>query len=150
LSWDFQGGVPELSRFRLPGLCEIITLYSDLQLGWGLKQSYSSLWELSNSVLHLTCTHRSRVDSRLLVVGSQIANLTLGPSFCHNLCYKCPNGPYEPILDIYTSIAFQWYKDYFNARCFDPYNWTLKFWESWRTLKSQLWECEFHPHTFSK
>jgi len=51
LSWDSQGGVPKLSRFGLSGLCEFITLCSDLWLGWGIKQTCSSPWELSNGVL---------------------------------------------------------------------------------------------------
>jgi hypothetical protein len=33
LSQDSQGGVPKLSRFRLPPLCELITLCSYLGLG---------------------------------------------------------------------------------------------------------------------
>ncbi len=33
LSQGSQGGVPKLSRFGLPPLCEVITLCSDLQLG---------------------------------------------------------------------------------------------------------------------
>jgi hypothetical protein len=84
------------------------------------------------------------------VVESQIASLIFGLSFCHILCYRCPNGPCEPIFDIYTLITFQWYKEHPNARCFDPYNRTLKFRKSRRTPKSQFRECEFHPHTLSK
>jgi hypothetical protein len=110
LSWDSQGGVLKLSRFGLPRLWEFITPDSDLWLGWGLKKSCNSPQELSNDVLHSTCTHRDRVDSWLLVVGSQTASLTPGPSFDHNLCYRCPNGSCEAILDIYTSRPFQWYK----------------------------------------
>jgi hypothetical protein len=126
LSWDSQGRVPKLSRFRLSPLCRIITFCSDLWLGWGLLQTCSFRRELSKGVSHSTCTHRGRVDSRLLMVG----NLTPSFSFCHNLCYKCPNGSCEPIFDIYILIFFQWYKKHLNARCFDPYNQTLKFWES--------------------
>jgi hypothetical protein len=55
--------------------------------------------ELSNNMWHATCTQGSRVDSRLLMVRSQIANLTLSLSFGHNLCFKCPNGSCKPILD---------------------------------------------------
>ncbi len=127
LSWDSQGGVPKLSRFGLLRLHKVITLCSDLWLGRSLKQTCSSPWELSNGVLHSPCTHRGRVDSWLLVVGSQITNLTLGPSFAHNLCCWCLNGPCKLIFDIYTFIAFQWYKKHHNARCFDPCNPTLKF-----------------------
>jgi len=43
-----------------------------------------------------------RGDSWLLMVGSQIANLIPGPAFGYNLCVKCPNGSWEPILDIYV------------------------------------------------
>jgi hypothetical protein len=92
-------------------LCETITLCLHLRLGQGLKQSCSSRRELSNGVLHSPWTHRGRVDSWLLVVGSQIASLTHGLSFCHNLCWRFPNGSCEPIFDIYTLIAFQWYKE---------------------------------------
>jgi len=127
LFWDSQGGVLKLSQFGLPGLCMIITLCSDLRLKWGLKQTYNFPWELSNSVPHFTYTHRGRVNSWPLVVSNQIANLTLGPSFCHNLCCQCPNGPCETIFDIYTSIAFQWYEEHTNGSCFDPWNRTLKF-----------------------
>jgi len=123
---------------------------SNLRLGWSLKQTCSLPWELSNSVSHSTCTHWSRVDSRLLMVGSQIASLTLDPSFCHNLCYICPNGSCEAIFDIYILITFQWYKEHLKARCFDPCNRTLKFWKSRKTPKSPFWECECHPHILPK
>ncbi len=99
-----------LSRFGLPPLCMIITFCSNLQLGWGLKHTCSSHRELSNSVLHFTYTHRGLINSRLLVVVSQIASLTPDLSFCHNLCCRCPNGSCEPIFDMHTLIVFQWYK----------------------------------------
>jgi len=44
------------------------------------------------------------------VVGNQIGSSTPGPSFGHNLCFRCLNDQCELILDIYTSRAFQWYK----------------------------------------
>jgi hypothetical protein len=123
LSRDSQGGIPKLSLFGFQGLWELITPSLDLQLEWGLKQTYSSPQELPNGVLHSTCTHRDRVDSWLLVVRSQIAI----PSFDHNLCYKCPNGSCKAIFDMYTSRPFQRYKEHFNARCFNPCNQTLSF-----------------------
>jgi hypothetical protein len=110
LSRDSQGGVSKLSWFGLPPLCGVVILCSDLRLEWGLKQTYSSRQDLSNGVLHSTCTHQGRVNSWLLVVGSQTANLTPGLSFCHNLCCRCPNGSCKPIFNIYILIAFQWYK----------------------------------------
>jgi hypothetical protein len=39
-----------------PQLWGPITLFVDLQLKWGLKQSYSPYQELSNNMLHATCT----------------------------------------------------------------------------------------------
>ncbi len=139
-------GISKLSQFGLLGLWQLITC-SDLRSGWGLKQTCSSPWEFFNGVLHFTCTHRGRVDSRLLVVGSQIVNLTPGLSFAHNLCCKCLNGSCEAIFDIYASRPFQHYKEHLKARCFDPCNWILNFQESRRTPKSPFRECECHPHT---
>jgi hypothetical protein len=146
LSRDSQGGVSRLSWFGLPGLWELITPSSDLRLGWGLKQTCSSPQDLSNGVLHSTYTHRRRVDSWLLVIGSQNVSLTPSPSFYHNFYCICLNGSYKAIFDIYTSRPFQRYKEHLNARCFDPCNQDLNFWESRRTPSSHLWECEFHPH----
>jgi len=93
---------------------------------------------------HFTCTHRNRVDSQLLVVRSQTTNLTPGPSFDHNLCFRCPNGSCEAILDIYTSRPFQRYQERLNARCFDPCNHAPNFWESY------FQECEWRPHNSLK
>jgi len=149
-SRDSQGGVLKLSRFGLPGLWELITPGLDLGLGWGLKQTRSSPQELSNNVLHSTCTYQYRVISRLFVVGSQSASLTLGPSFDHNLCWRCLNGSCKAIFDIYISRPFQRYKEHLKARCFDLCNWTLKLRESWRTPSSHFWECESHSHTCLK
>jgi len=123
-------GSLEIAKVGFPQLCGAITSCLDLRSGWGLKQSCSSRWDLSNNVSHSICTHESQINSQLFVVGNQTANLIPDISFCHNLCYRCPNGSCEPILDTYTSIAFQWYKKLFNARCFDLCNRPLKVWES--------------------
>jgi hypothetical protein len=122
LSQDSQGEVLKLSRFGFLPLCRVITLCSNLRLGWGLKWTCRSRQKLSKGVSKSICTHQGQVDSRLLVVQSQTANLTSSLSFLHNLCCRCPNGSREPIFDIYTLIAFQWYKEHFNARCFDTCN----------------------------
>jgi hypothetical protein len=135
-----------LSRFGLPGLWELITPGSDFRSGWGLKQICSSPQGLSNGVSHSTCAHQDWVDSWLFVVENQTVNLTLGPTFDHNLCYRCPNGSCEAIFDIYTSRSFQRYKEHLKARCFDLCNGALKLRESQRTPSSHFWECESHPH----
>ncbi len=99
-SRDSQGGVPKLSRVGVLGIWELISHDCDIQLKWGLNQSCSSLQELSNSIFHSFCRRWEEVESRLLVVESQTANLTPGPSFAHNLGFRCPNGSCEVILDI--------------------------------------------------
>jgi hypothetical protein len=53
-----------------------------------------------------------------------------GPSFGHNLCFRCPNEHCEPILDIYVLRAFQWYKERQRPLSFDPSNCSLKSRES--------------------
>ncbi len=72
----------------------------------------------------------NRVNSWLLVVESQIANSTFSPSFGHNLCFRCPNGWCEPMLNIYVPRAFPWYKELFKPLNFDPCNFPLKIRES--------------------
>jgi hypothetical protein len=79
---------------------------------------------------HAICMHGNGVDSWLLVVGSQIGNLTPDPSFGHNLCFRCPNGRSKPILDIYILRDTHWYKELFKPLSFDPYNRPLKIRES--------------------
>jgi hypothetical protein len=86
------------------------------------------------------------------MVGNQIVNLTPCPSFGHNLCFKCPNGSCEPILDIYVPRAFQWYKEIFHSMGFDPYNHSLKIWESIGTpipkMRAHLGVWGFIPSHF--
>ncbi len=149
-SQDSQSGVPKLSQFGLLGLWTLITPRPKLKSGRGLNQSCSFRWELSKVVSHFTCTDRNRVDSRLLMVGSQIASLIPDPSLDHNLCCRCLNGSFEVILDIYTSRPFQRYQERPNARCFDPYIHALNFRESRRTPKSHFRECEWRPHNSLK
>jgi hypothetical protein len=57
-------------------------------------------------------------------------HLTPNLSFGHNLHFKCQNGSCKPILNIYVPRAFKWYKKNFNPMGFDPYNCSLKIWES--------------------
>jgi len=92
LSRDSQVGVPKSLRLGFSQLWGPITFRANLGLRWSLQQSCSPRQELSNGMLHVICTHGNRVDSWLLVVGSQIANLIPSPSFGHNLCFRCPNG----------------------------------------------------------
>jgi hypothetical protein len=101
----FFPGTPKVESrncpgFGLPGLWDIIASRLDLRLGRGLNQTCSPLWELSNSALHSSSARWERVDSRLLVAGSQTG------IFAHNLGCICPNDQCEAISDIYTSRPF--------------------------------------------
>ncbi len=98
--------VPKFPKLGLLRLWRAITSYQNLRLKWGLKQSCSPRQEFSNGMWHTTCTQVNQGDSWLLVVESQIANLTPGSSFGCNLCFKLPNGSCEPILNIYIPRAF--------------------------------------------
>jgi hypothetical protein len=69
---------------------------------------------------YATYTQENQGDYQLLMVRSQIGSLTFGLSFGHNLCFEYPNGSCEPILDIYVSRTFPWYKKLFNPMSFDP------------------------------
>jgi hypothetical protein len=130
VSWDFQMGVPKFLKLGLMWLWGPITLCEDFRLRWDLKQSFSLCWELCNDMLHATLMQGNQGDSWLLVVGSQIANLTPGPSSGHNICFKCPNGSCKPILDICVLRVFQWCKEHFNPMIFNPCNYVLKIQKS--------------------
>jgi hypothetical protein len=130
-------GVPKFLQMGLLQVWRHITWCVNLWLQWGLKQSYSPCQELSNRMSDVASTQGNRVESWLLVVKNQTASLTPSLSFGHNLCFKCPNGQFEPIFNIYALITFQWYKKLFNAMGFDPWNYTLKIQESIWDYNSQ-------------
>jgi hypothetical protein len=89
---------------------------------------------------HSQFGRREEVDSRLLVVGSQIASLTPGLSFAHNLGCKCPNGQCEAIFNIYVSRPFQLHQEHLNTKCFGPCCRALNTRESLRTPNLQLFQ----------
>jgi hypothetical protein len=141
----FCPGLPQ----RLGG----ITYCVDIRSQWDLKQSCSPRWELFNDMLHAACTRGNLVDSRLLVAGSQTANLTPGLSFGHNLCYICSNEQCKPILDIQNLIAFQWYKKTFQGKEFWPLQLRSEDLGVLSGFQLPTWEftceCEgLFPHTF--
>jgi len=165
--WPFCPGTPGTpsweSRNRafsgLPRLWSFITFGANLRSTCCLKQSCRSRRDLSNGMSHVVCSQVFRVDSWLLVVGSQNwrnpESSTPEPSFGHNLCFRCRNEQCEPILDIYTLRPFHWYKERNQPWSFDPWKRSLKFRESfWDSNSHQLptweftWECEGSlPHT---
>jgi hypothetical protein len=135
--WHFVPGLPngspEIPIVGTPATLGPHNFVCRLLIGWSFKQSCNFCQDLSNGMLCATCTQGNRVDFWLLVVGSQTANLIPDLFFCHNLCFRCPNGSCKPILNISVSIFFQWYKKLFNPMGFDAYNRPLNIWESIRT-----------------
>jgi len=126
-------GIPEMESRSYPecvpvgllGLWTTITPRHNLGSRRGLNQSCSPCRDLSNDMSHLPNAHRERVDSRLLMVGSQTASSTPDPSFAHNLGCRCPNDQCEAIFNIYALRPFQWHQKNLNARCFGPFCRTL-------------------------
>jgi hypothetical protein len=141
---------PEIVPVGVLVLWDFIAPRPDLGSGRGLNQSCSPQRELFNAMSHSWSTRWERVDSRLLVVGSQTASLTPGLSFAHNLGCRCPNDQCKAIFNIYVSRPFQWHKERLNARCFGSCCRALNIWESRRTPSSQLWSVRLHPHTWPK
>jgi hypothetical protein len=156
-SRDSQVGIPKLSWNCLetvpggvPGLWELISPNCRVGSRRSLNQSCNPRRALSNDVSHSQIGCREEVDSRLLVVGSQTTSLTPGPSFAHNLGWRCPNGQCEAIFDIYALRPFQWHQEHPNARCFWPCCRTLNIRESRKTLNPQLWKCWASPPHLAK
>jgi hypothetical protein len=126
----WESWVPKFPKLGLLRFWGPITLSIDLWLRWHMKKSCSPCQELSK-VCRMPPTRKEiGAISWLLVVGSQIANLTFGPSFGHNLCFKNSNGSCVLILSIHVWRAFQWYKEGFNLMSFDPCDCSLKIKES--------------------
>jgi hypothetical protein len=123
------------------GLWELLTPDFQVWSRQSLNQTYSARRDLSNNISHFQFGVQEEVDSRLLMAGSQTASLTPGPSFAHNLGYKCPNDQCEVIFDMYALRPFQWPQEHFNARCFGPFYWALNIREFRRTPNPQLWKC---------
>jgi hypothetical protein len=131
---------PEIVPCGVPGLWELITPDFEVWSRRGLNQTCSPRRDLSNNVSYFQFGGREEVDSWLLVVGSQIASLTPGPSFAHNLGYRCSNDQCEAIFYIYVSRPFQWHQEHLNTRCFGICCRTLNIWESQRTSNPHFFQ----------
>jgi hypothetical protein len=102
---------------------------------------------------HATCTQGNQGDSWLSMVGSRTANLTPGPSFGHNLCFKYLNGSCKPILDICIPRPFQWYKQISQSNEFwllqSPFEGSGVHWDSNSQSGSSLGSVGVHALTLS-
>jgi hypothetical protein len=67
---------------------------------------YSPQKDLSNGVLQAPIRDHLTPSLRGFVVGSQIPNFTLDPSFDHKLCILVLNEQCKETLGIYTSRPF--------------------------------------------
>ncbi len=140
-NWDF-------CNFEGP-----LLFLADLQLRWSFKKSCSLCQELSNDMWHATCTQLvNQDDSWLLVIKNQIGTLIPNLSFGNNLFFNYSNESCELSFDIFVSRSFQWYKKLFNPMIFNPWNCSLKNWESIKTLipkvGAHLRVCGFIPSHF--
>ncbi len=131
---------PEIVPGGVPGLWELIT--PDCEIGsWrALNRTCSPRRDLSKDVSHSQFGLQEEVDSRILVVGSQTGSLTPGPSFAHNLGYRCLNCQCEGIFDIYVSRPFHWHQEHLNARCFGSCCRALNIRESRRTRNPHFFQ----------
>ncbi len=141
---------PEIILAGLLELWTAITPDCRVRSQQGLNQSCSPHRDLSKAMSKSQIKCREKVDSRLLVVGSQTASLTPGPSFAHNLGCRCPNDQCEAIFDIYISRTFQCRQEHLNARCFGPCFRALNIQESRRTPNPQLCKCWASPPHLAK
>ncbi len=95
---------------------------------------------------YVTCRLHARKLGWFLIFTGQESNCQFDFRllFWHNLCFRCSNGQCEPILDIYVSIDFQWYKKLFKAIGFDSCNCALKIQESIWDSNSQHGSVKVH------
>ncbi len=89
---SFYIGTPKLGVLKFPklGLSRLwgpLTHYENFWLKWCLNNNYSPCRNFSNDMSLATCTQGNQSDFKLLMVGSQISNLTPNLSFGHNLCF---------------------------------------------------------------
>jgi hypothetical protein len=152
--WHKFPGLPKWSPEIVPtGLLELWTAITpDYRVGSrrGLNQSCIPRRDLSNAMSHTQIGRREKVDSWLLVVGSQTGNLTPDLSFAHNLGCRCPNYQCEGIFDIYVSRRFQWHQEHPNARCFGFCCRALNIRESRRTPDPNFSKCWASPPHLAK
>ncbi len=140
---------PEIVLTGLPKLWTAITPDCRVGLWRGLNQSCNPRWDLSNAMSHSRIAPREEVYSRLLVVGSQTASLTLSPSFAHNLGCRCPNRQCEGIFDIYISRPFQWHPRTLQCKVFFPLAVELWTFGSPGGLQIPTFpSVGLHPHTW--
>ncbi len=96
----FPSGSPEISKIGTPATLQAHNFMCKPPIDVRSKATlYSSSRAFQRYVVCYLQTKKSG-NSWLLVVESQIDNLTLDLSFGHNLCFKYPNGSFEPILDM--------------------------------------------------
>ncbi len=86
---------------------------------------------------YVVCSLQTSKSGWFLIFCGQTTNLTPSLAFGHNLCFRCPNEQYKPILDIYIPRDFQWYKECHKQLSFNPWNRFLKFQES-------IWDSNSH------
>ncbi len=144
-------GVSKFSHLGFSQLWGPITLHKNLQLKWGLKQSYNLHQKLSNSMSHATYTWGNQGNFWLLVVRNQISNWLLA----FLLAITCASN-----VEMDHASPFQTFmsEDLSNGIKTSSIHWFLTLritlWNLGNPPRLQLskwelpWECEdLFPHT---
>ncbi len=106
IEWHF---FPKIGTLVIPKLWTFISSSNQACLEHMKVIFYSLQKDLCNGVLHALIINHLTPNLRGFVVGSQILNLILNPSFDHNSCIWGLNEQWEGTLGIYTLMFFQWY-----------------------------------------
>jgi len=140
--WHFvvglSNGSPEIPKIRiLVGTFTTLKPHNFVCRPLIEMKSKAKLYPLSRSFQRYVVRHLHAMKSdRFSTFSGQESNWQFDSwalFFGHNLCFRCPNGSCEFILDIYILIAFQWYKKKFNPLGLDPCTHSLNIRESTET-----------------
>jgi hypothetical protein len=99
-------GSPKIGTLVVSKLWTIIFLSNQVFFENARAISYIPQKDLSNNIYHAPIEPHLTLAFKGFVVGSQIFNLILTPSFDHNSCKLGLNEQFEGILSIYVSKPF--------------------------------------------
>jgi len=124
--WHFFSGLPS-ETFIVPKFWLVIYISNQVCLEHVREISYSYQKDISNGVWHTPIKAYLAHTLKGFMVGSEIFNLNLNPSFDYNSCISSLNEQCKGILGSYILKHFQWY--------FGGSNW-CSF-----TLLTKVFEC---------
>jgi hypothetical protein len=102
----FPSQSPKIGTLVVPKLWMLISSSNQVYFEHVKVITYSLQNDIFNEVFHYPIGDDLTPTPRGFVVGSQIGNLTLDPSFDHNSCISGVNGQCKGTLGIYTLKSF--------------------------------------------